>query len=251
MPASIAHATDIRGLPSVTIMASSSLTKPMSQLVRQYSAENIMTVAASFDSSSYLAEKIAEGQEADIFISSNQEWLIELKQLGVLNVNSVTTLMENQLVLVASNHHPATKNYSNAPNAEQILADIASNKLAAPVFVVGDMESVALGKYTQQYLENTDFLKAIKPYFLPVGSSSKALYMVAKGGHIGIIYASDAHNNDEITVLATIDPTLHDRIIYWAAVVIDEQMEHALQFLNFLKKDSTKELFHHYGFIIE
>lgn len=245
-----AHAYDIRGLPSITILAPSSLTKPLSEIIRLYSKEHNITVTATFDNSSELTNKITEGEAANVFISSNDIWLNQLKQLGVLNVNSVTTLMRNKLVLVTSDEHPIAILHPEKVDFDEVIGNIISQKIPITLFVIGDPENVPLGHYTQQSLTNLGYWTALKPVILPVSSSSKALYMIAKGQNIGITYLSDTINNPEVRVIADIDPALHDPIIYWAAVVIDDQMDNAINFLNFMKSKQAASILQKHGFHI-
>ena len=58
-----------RDLPQITVLAASSLTKPLTELARIYSRSNNITVTTSYDETARQAKKIEEGSQADIFIS--------------------------------------------------------------------------------------------------------------------------------------------------------------------------------------
>ena len=74
--------------------------------------------------------------------------------------------------------------------------------------------------------------------------------MIAKGENIGITYVSDTIDNPEVMIIADIDSVHHDPIIYWAAVVIDEQMDNAINFLNFMKSQQADSILQKHGFHI-
>lgn len=256
------YAYDIRGLPSITVLAPSSMIRPLTEIVRLYSEENNITVTASFDNSSEQARKITDGEAANVFISSSDLWLNQLKQLGVLNVNSVTTLMENKLVLVASPKHPMASTYEKNTSINEIMNDIITQKLPVTSFVIGNPDITALGMYSKQVLSNLGYWYQIESILVASASSSKTLYTIIKSDNVsiadgenlgvtGITYKSDALNNPHIRIISEIDPELHDPVIYWAAVVIDDQMDNAIDFLNFMKGDRAAVILKKYGFYIK
>ena len=67
-------------LKQVTVLAASSLTGPLTEISRIYSREHNIIVTTSFDGTAELANKIEQGEQAGIFISSHQFWMAELKQ---------------------------------------------------------------------------------------------------------------------------------------------------------------------------
>ena len=174
----------------------------------------------------------------------------QLKQSGVINVNTVTTLIKNRIVLVSSVNNPLSSKISNQKDIYRIISDIINGSIPVTLLVIGDPLYVPLGKYTMNVLEKMGYDDDIKKFLLPTASSSKALYMIAKGNNIGFVYASDAFNNNEVKILAEVDESMHNPIIYWGAIVIDEQMENAIKFLEFLKTDTAKDIFIKYGFIV-
>lgn len=243
-----AHA-DIRGLPSVTVLADSSLTHPLTELMRTYSRQHNISVTAEYGSSSELAEQIEQGEVADVFISGHSTWIVRLKQLGLLDVYTLTSLAQNRLVFAVPTRHVLAEHYKEKTDAKQFLNAITTKEVPVAILVVGDPEDTPLGVYTAEVLRKFGLLKKLKPVLLPAINSAQALYLIAQGENPGIIYASDAYNNTQVKVIAEIDPSLHESITYQAAVVAGEYMEQAREFVEYLKSPEAQKVFESYGFI--
>ena len=65
---------------NLTIFAESNLSVPLVKIIRKYSKEKNVIISINFQSSFDLIERIDEGEPADIFISSHNDWINILKQ---------------------------------------------------------------------------------------------------------------------------------------------------------------------------
>jgi molybdate transport system substrate-binding protein len=84
------------------------------------------------------------------------------------------------------------------------------------------------------------------------GASGKnTLYLIRRGNTAGIVYASDALNDDSLEVISLFDESLHEPIIYQGAVVVGENMSYARDFMAFLQSDQAYRIFIKYGFVLE
>jgi molybdate transport system substrate-binding protein len=244
---------DIRGLPNITILASSSLATPITELSRKYSRLYNITVTASYNSSSEQAWRIEEGESADIFISSHHHWMSSLKQMGLIDVYSLANLVRNKLVLVSSTKGKLSEYPIIGNNVTEKLEYLNNRTIMS----FGDPDNTSLGMYTKQALINlgkitkTDLWTKLDSTTIKSASAKNNLYLISHGETAGIIYYSDAANNEEIRILSVIDESLHDPIVYQAAVVAGENMEHAREFLNFLQTQESKQIFKKHGFIID
>lgn len=244
---------DIRGLPNITILASSSLTTPITELAIEYSRKKNITVTTSYNSTSEQAWKIEDGDSADIFISSHPYWMASLKQMGLIDVYSLTNLVKNKLVLVSSikgrlNEYPII-----GTGIESKLEHLSNRTIMS----FGDPNNTALGMYTKQAIEKLGEVKGVNLWSklnsktIKSLSSKNNLYLIAQGETAGITYYSDAAGNDEVRILSIIDEDLHEPIIYQAAVVASENMTYARDFLDFIQTDYSKQIFKKHGFIID
>lgn len=236
-------------LPQVTILAASSLSQPLAELTRIYSKKHNIIVTASFDGTAELARKIEQGEQADIFIAAHPFWMAVLKQQGLIDVYSLVNLMRNKLVLVTSKN----SSFDLAKLEKMTLLEQLSYLNLRTIMVMGDMYDSALGFYSKQAMQNLDINLSTKLQnnIIPSPNAKNALYLIAHGETAGIIYYSDAYNNKEVKILNNIDNSLHEPIIYQAAVVAGENMSLARDFLAFLQSNEAKNIYKKYGFIVE
>lgn len=241
---------ELRDLPHITILAASSLSDPMTELVRRYSRAHDITVTVSYDTSSEQAYKIERGQAADLFISSHTKWMQDLKQKGLIDVYSLTNLMRNNLFFVASKRGSLARYIQESKEGEVSMMQRALDRT---VMVISNPEDTPLGLYTKQALFAMDpgLWQQFEPAVMRSDSAKKVLYLIAKGNTAGVVYASDAYKNEEVEALFKINPELHDPIIYQAVVVAGENMEPARDFLNFLTSDYAKSVFRKHGFVVD
>lgn len=246
-------AAESRDPPQVTILAASSFSGPLTEITRLYSKQKNIIVTASFDGTAEQAHKIAQGEQADIFISAHPFWMSELKQKGLIDVYSLTNLVRNKLTLVISEKNAL----SGAKALEKGVASQLSFLNKRTIMVMGDFGDSALGRYTKQAIQNTDaagnhnLWNALHNKIIPSISAKNTLYLIANGETAGITYYSDSYNNKEVKVLNVIDESLYDPIIYQGAVVAGENMSLARDFLLFLQSPEAKTIYKKYGFIVE
>jgi molybdate transport system substrate-binding protein len=244
---------DIRGLPNITILAASSFTDPMTEIVRMYSRKHNITVSASYNSTSEQAWKIEQGEDADIFISDHPFWMAELKQKGLIDVYSLTNLVKNKLVLVTSTTNRLNE-YPIPGTGFEAKLEYLNNR---SIMAMGDPIATGLGRYTKQALMELDeknhskLWESFDSKTIKSPTAEYNLYLISHGETAGITYYSEAYNNNEVRILSVIDDYLHDPIIYQGAVVASENMTNARNFLEFLQSDTAKQVFKKYGFIID
>jgi molybdate transport system substrate-binding protein len=251
LAASSANA-DIRGLPSITVLAESSLTAPMTEIVRTYSSKNNITVAASYNSDSEQAWKIEQGESADVFIAAHPFWIGELKQKGLIDVYSISNLVKNKLVFITS-----VTNHLNERAPNKGLAEELKYFNDRSIMAIGDPATTAIGRYTKQALMELDKKNGTKLWdnfdskTIKASNAEYNLYLIAHGENAGMAFYSQAYNNNEVKILDTVAENLHDPIIYQSAVVAGENMANARAFVTFLQSDTAKKVFKKYGFGVD
>lgn len=242
-----AEKKNIRSMDSVTILAASSLTNVLSELASIYTRKRGIAVSLSFDSSYKMANQIIEGETADIFISAHPKFTTDLKQRGLVDVFSLTDLARNSLVLAASKRIKLDRGYLEGKDVATILNRISNRVIP----VIADPAEVPLGIYSEESLKKLKLWDKFKDKVIRTENARAALYLVAKGKSLGILYFTDAYNNPEVDILAKFPDELHEPIIYQAAVVAGENMALARDFLKFLQSKEAKKIFAKYQFAVE
>ena len=238
---------EMRGLPSITVLAASSMTDVITELARTYSRQKNITVSTAYDSSSLLALQIIEGESADIYISAHPIWMTELKQRGLIDVFSLTNLIKNTLVITASNKNRLDTLLLKGKAVPEILEKVIERTIP----VIADPTDVPLGMYTKEALESLGFWQKMEKNVIRTASARNTLYLISKGQSVGITYHTDAVNNPEVTILSALSPDTHAPIIYQAAVVAGENMTEARKFLEFLKSNNARKVFEKHHFFVD
>ncbi len=231
--------------PSITVLASTSLTDVMSELVRMYSKDYNVTVSVVFGSPEDLAFYITEGESADIYISESHENMVMLRQQGLIDVYSISRIAANSLVLVAPKEHYLTRITRPGTPLVAILKDINERAILA----MGDPDTVEIGKVAKAILEKLGYWEQVKSFIIRSGTDREALYLMVEGKYAGVTYLSDALMNPSLQILAEFPRNLYEPIIYQGAVVAGLQMPFARKFLDFLKTPQAMAVFKNYGFL--
>jgi len=230
---------------SITVLASSSLTDVLTELIRIYSVKGNVTVSATYESPTELADSIESGDPSDVYISEHLTKMRDLKRQGLIDVFSLTNIASNKLVFLSSVENHILKNINKNMPITELLKDINEKTL----LVVGDPDNVPAGDFAKTSLSSLGYWDKIEPYIVKAGNSRNALYLISKGRSAGITYFTEAYKNPEVEIISELPEDSHDPIIYQGAVIAGENMQHARDFLNFLKSDRAREIFHKYGFL--
>lgn len=197
-------------------------------------------VKGTYDSSGKLQRQIEEGLEADVFMSAARTQMDALSEEGLMEEDSVTDLLENQIVLITSSEN------------EQNLASFTDIVKADPV-AIGDPDSVPAGQYAREALTDLGLWDQVLSKASLGTNVTEVLSWVAEGSaQAGIVYATDAASTDKVKVIAAApEGSLSEPALYPAGIVAaSTHQKEAEQFLSFLKDDEAKGVFEHYGFTI-
>jgi molybdate transport system substrate-binding protein len=86
---------------TMMVFAAASLVEVLSELQDSFSVKHAITIKANLASSGTLAQQIAQGAPADVFISASENWIAYLDSLNLLQKNSIAPVAFNELVLIA------------------------------------------------------------------------------------------------------------------------------------------------------
>ncbi|MDR0889497.1 MAG: molybdate ABC transporter substrate-binding protein, partial [Oscillospiraceae bacterium] len=235
----------------LVVFAAASMTETMQQVAELYKevAPNV-TIVYTFDSSGTLKTQIEEGADCDLFISAAP------KQMNQLDITADTeanpdgldfvlagtrlNLLENKVVLVASDENPA---------GITGFADITSDKLT--MLCIGN-EDVPVGAYSLKIFDylGTSAQELEAEGKLTYGSNVKEVTTQVSEGLVdcGIIYATDAFSAG-LTPIEAATAEMCGQVIYPAAVLkITKNEAAAKAFLEFLQSDACTAVFESVGF---
>lgn len=230
------------GTPSaadrITVFAASSLTDVMTAVGEAWQGEGGSPVVFSFAASSTLARQAGAGAPANVILLAGGEWMAILDENGTIVRHSRIRPVSNQLVLIGP-----------AGSADSTTFDPSFRLPAGGRLAVGDPSHVPAGQYARQTLERIGRWMEFEPHLATADNVRGALALVERGdAPLGIVYRTDARVTDRVRVLSVIPDSLHDPIVYEAAVVAGHQTQASVAFLAFLRSATARRVFHEAGF---
>ena len=221
------------------IFAASSLQEPLEAIAEEWVATGGDPPIFSFASSATLARQIQNGSPADIFISADTQWTDYLRIVGRLPPDATAPIAANSLVVAQSIRGNSSLKTTDVSDALRQAGSIAT----------GDPDTVPLGRYARQALEQAALWDMVSPRIIGASSSSAALKLVLLGeAEIGILYASDAARRGDLRVLNTIAQSDHDPIIYQAVQLPGSAHPDAARFVDLLQSAESRSIFGNRGF---
>lgn len=210
------------------------------ELRDSFQTETGHRVELTFGGSSRLAVQIQNGFEADLFLPANQAWADEVAVTrdGRARVLDRTALLSNRLVVIAP--VAVSRQLESLADLLDLKGDIA----------IAEPTTVPAGIYTKQALVEIDLWHHLHPRLVPAANVRAALRYVETGAAVvGFVYASDTVANHKVEVVAEVDPSLHDEIVY-PLLLLRHSQNHpgARMFFDFLQSDRARTVFEHYSF---
>jgi molybdate transport system substrate-binding protein len=226
---------------TITIFAAASMKNAVDDIDAAFTQRTGIKTVASYAASSALMKQIENGAPADIFASADLEWMDYGAQKKVIQDHTRVNLLGNQIVLIAPKDSKID-NVTIGPGFD--LAKLAGDGRIA----TGDVRSVPVGKYAKAALEKLGAWAAVEPKMAMAESVRAALALVARGEAVlGIVYSTDAKVEPNVKVVGTFPEDSHPPIVYPVALTANAKPE-AMQYLNFLRSQTSKTIFDKYGF---
>ena len=224
----------------IMVLAAASLTDVLTEIKEGYEQyQEEYTLEFSFDSSGTLKTQIEQGVDADVFLSASKLPMEELAKEGLVEEEGMVDLLKNEIVLISN-----SKEEAPITSFEELVKSDKVDMIATC------MAEVPIGQYTIQLYENLGLSDKLAKKANYASNVRQVLDWVASGNiPYGIVYATDAAIEPGVSVQAVADSSLYDPVIYPAAVISEsKQKDGSEAFLQYLKSDDAKELFHKYGF---
>jgi molybdate transport system substrate-binding protein len=224
------------------VFAAASLTDSLQEIGALYARERGKRVVFSFAASMTLARQIELSAGADVFIAADVESMDYLDQRGRIARATRQNLLGNRLVLVA----PADSRLSLEMAPGIRIADaLGGGRLA-----MANVDAVPAGRYGKAALTALGVWTGIADRLAQGDDVRTALSYVARGeAPLGIVYATDAHVEPRVRVVATFPESTHPPIIYPVALTAEANAE-AAQFVTHLQSPQARAVFERAGFTV-
>jgi molybdate transport system substrate-binding protein len=227
----------------VVVFAAASLKTALDAFAAGWQAETGNTVTISYAGSNQLAQQIIQGAPADVFISAAVNWMDEVEKAGLVVAGTREDLLGNTLVLIAHGKDAAPVDIAAGFDLPGLLGD---GKLAMAL-----VDSVPAGQYGKAALTSLGLWDRVAPSVAQSDNVRAALALVSTGeAPYGIVYASDAAADDNVTIVGTFPAESHPPIVYPAALLTEAADEADRAFFAALNSDAARAAFEAQGFAV-
>ncbi len=243
LAAALATVTGPALAEDVVVFAASSLKNALDGVAADYQAATGNTVTISYAGSNALAKQIIEGAPADIFLSASESWMDEVEKAGLAADGTRADLLGNTLVLVAHGKDAAPVTLTQGADLKSLLGD---GKLSMAM-----VDSVPAGQYGKEALESLGQWTSVEGAVAQSENVRAALALVATGeAPYGIVYASDAVADENVSVVATFPEDSHKPITYPVALLKSAADPADKAFLEALSAAAADAKFTEQGFVV-
>jgi len=227
----------------VVVFAAASLKDALDDVAADFEAATGHSVTISYAGSNALAKQIIEGAPADIFLSAAVNWMDEVEKAGLVVDGTRADLLGNALVLIA--HGKAAAPVKIVPGFD-LAALLGDQKLSMAM-----VDSVPAGQYGKASLESLGLWGSVEASVAQSENVRAALTLVASGeAPFGIVYATDAVSDDNVTVVGTFPADSHAPIVYPAALLTGAGDAADRAFFEALSSDAGDARFAAQGFAV-
>ena len=223
----------------ILVSAAASLQDALNEIIPLYEKTHPnVRVTLNLGGSGTLELQIEQGAPADVFIAASPQFMDPLETKGLLLSGTRINLLENRLVLVVPKGTAKIAGFRDLTRAD------------VRVVAMGDPGSVPAGIYAEKVLEALGIYDSVRRKAVLGADVRQVLSYVESGSaDAGIVYATDAAISDRVRVVAEAPADSMPPVVYPAAVIRDSaHPDSARDFLQFLRDDDARSVFHRYCF---
>ncbi|GBG96718.1 molybdate ABC transporter substrate-binding protein [Lactococcus termiticola] len=190
-----------------------------------------------FSGSGAVREKVEAGAPIDaVFLASKAD---TEKLTSSKKATEAQAVLGNSLVMIANKN-------SDIEEADSITDTLKT----AQKIAIGEPATVPAGKYAEESLDKLGLLSSLKSKFVQASDVTQVLSYVAAGNaDVGFVYKTDAMNNKNVKILATVPENLHEKISYYTATVTTTKYNSQVKVFNdYLSSPKAQKIFASYGF---
>ena len=220
------------------VFAATSIREPLTEISERYESENGVNVDLSFGGSQAVAQQIASGAPADVFISAGEAPVLFLEERGFASDADWARLLGNELVVVTL----------KVEDDIDSLEELASEKIER--LAVANPAIAPAGAYAEEALRMAGVWDRIQRKLL-FGKDVRAAmtYVEVGNADAGIVYRTDALASDALKVARAVEAELHSPIVYPAVALTDSPNQAgASDYLAYLSSEEALSVFRKFGF---
>ncbi|MFO7902378.1 MAG: molybdate ABC transporter substrate-binding protein [Planctomycetota bacterium] len=223
----------------VTVFAAASTTNAMDAVKMAFVDKTGIQVQTSYAASSTLAQQIANGAEADVFLSANMDWADFVE--NEVAVAKRRDLLGNRLVIIV----PIDSDL-RLEGPENLLGD------KVEYLALGDPDAVPAGKYAKQALIELGLWGKLKGKVAAAKDVRRALTYVETGAaEAGIVYVTDAVVSNKVKVAIEIPSGLTGPVRYPVLLLKRPAGNESVQaFHDYLLSPEASRIFEKFGFAV-
>lgn len=224
------------------VFAAVSLTDVLNEAGDRYAATGHPRPVFNFAGSNTLAQQIAQGAEANLFFSADEDWMNYLDTRHLLAPRTRVSLLTNHLVLIAPLDHPL---HLRITSGFALHAALNGGKLA-----MADPDNVPAGRYGRASLIALGVWDSVQDDVVRVENVRAALRFVHTGeAAAGIVYTTDATAaGANVQIVGAFPDGTHPAISYPVATIKDHDTPEARSFVRYLQSPAGRAIFRRYGF---
>jgi len=197
--------------------------------------------AAVYAPTPVLVRQLAGGAPADILLTADPMWMGEAERQGLIEADTRSNLMANDLVLAGPPGSPAPGTITPAFPLAALLGD---GRLA-----MCDPEHDPAGRYAKQSLTSLGFWPMVEVHIAVAESSPGAVVLLDHGEvRAAVCFKTDLHGDDHATIIGTFPADSHAPIVYPVALAHGHRTSQALGTLAFLHSESARDIFNSFGY---
>ena len=225
------------GRPRLMVFAATSLTDALAEVGREFEAQSNVKLSYSYGGSQALAQQIARGAPADVFISAGQfptDFLVSKDLAGHETVN----LLTNKLVLVLR------------PDNDRLIDMKQLATETVERIAIANPDLAPAGRYAKEALEYLDLWEAVQDKLVAAPDVRATMTYVETGNaDVAVVYQTDAMTADDLEILDIVPPESYSQITYPAVIPRrSERKSRAIEFIEFLQGDRATMIFRSLGF---
>ena len=231
-------AREEQGSGELLVFSAASLMDVMSDVEKLYEAGSGHRVSFSFGGSQALAQQIASGAPADVFIAAGEAPMAFLRERGL--VGGSAEVLSNSLVLAVRNGNP---------DGLKSLADLAGPTVSR--LAIADPNLAPAGRYAREALQSLGIWRSLRDRLVFGADVRAALAFVeSRNADAAIVYRTDvAGRSRGLVALDTVPPNSYGPVSYPAAVLLESaRQDDASRFVELLLGDKAAGLFRAHGF---
>ena len=230
-----------RSARRVVLFAAASTIDALDEITEQFEQQSGTEVQASYAASSTLAQQIAAGAGADVFVSANTQWADYLDEHEM--VEKRQDLLQNRLVIIVPD--VLSKELNLRKPRDLLNKEIERLALA-------DTAAVPAGLYAKEALSKLGLWEQLKEKVVAGADVRQTLTHVEIGAaEAGIVYATDAASTNSVKVAVEIPADLTGPI-YYPIVLLKRGSERAAaeSFYRYLCSPDAAKVFRKHGFVV-